>query len=292
VSEPGGFRGLLFFIFLTWCGDCLAAPATSKGGFVAKVLFSESSDSLVIGPKGPRPLRPGAFLFTGERIHSRSGSLKIRMREGNNEIFMAEHSQLRIDKASSTGRLNGAQFSLNEGAARFVVNAQYSGRGSDRFRVKTPTALVEVLGTVFVVSYDSNAQITTTATLEGSTLTKSLKSSLNKRIVPVGFCTSISAAGVVSEPISILKSETAKVVVIKLAEGANYNLSQVRAAKLESSRTQALRDHLENNQNRDWSHGDASSSQSQSIDRTKLGRKSKEKGSDAIEKLLIKALGI
>jgi hypothetical protein len=284
VGELGGMRCLLFFIMFALSCSGHAAPSRRKSPFIGKVLFTESIDSHAIGQKGTRKLRPGSLLFIGEKIYSRSGRLKLRLREGNNEIFLSEQTQIRIDHASATGSLNGTQVTLGQGAARFIVNARYSGHGSDRFRVKTPTATVEALGTVFVVSYDSAAQLTTTATLEGSTITKSLNPAFDARIVRVGLTNSVSTHSGASEAISILRSETAKAVVSRLAEGSNFNLSQIRVAETDSSRAATLRDRIENS--------DRGLPQSRSLSPASKGRGTKEQGSDALEKLLIKALGI
>ena len=110
-----------------------------------------------------RSAKPGEFVAQGEIINTSSnGGLKLFF-DDKTIVDLSKSSLLKIEEYPN----DSSRISLLRGQARFVVNKTVEKNG--RFSVKTPSAVMTVQGTEFVVAAQSATQTTVTV-LQGKVL--------------------------------------------------------------------------------------------------------------------------
>lgn len=139
------------------CLAAVGAQAQSEVGMVAAirgVLQIERGGSA-------QPGSIGAPLFAGDRLSTGSGDQAKLVFRDDSVIDLASDTQLVLAKAvvgSTTGRRE-MQLRLSQGKVRAVLGESVRP-GSGRYEIETPTAVVVVRGTEFIVMYDSATEVT------------------------------------------------------------------------------------------------------------------------------------
>ncbi|MBF0551262.1 MAG: FecR domain-containing protein [Deltaproteobacteria bacterium] len=107
------------------------------------------------------PLRPGLELYGGDEINTGNDG-KVRILFADNSIVcLGDNTRLIISEytADIPNRQRYGWLTLQMGKAKFFVNGLFKGFNGQSFRVQTPTAIMGVRGTVFIVR--ARSRITT-----------------------------------------------------------------------------------------------------------------------------------
>ena len=146
------------------CLAAVGAQAQSEVGMVAAirgVLQMERGGSV-------QPASIGAPLFPGDRLTTGNGDQAKLVFRDDSVVDMASDTQLVLATAS-TGRpaaRREMQLRLSQGKLRALVG-ETSPAARTRYEIETPTAVVAVRGTEFIVMYDSATEVTGVICLAG-----------------------------------------------------------------------------------------------------------------------------
>lgn len=124
----------------------------------ARVIDFEGNAEIKIKGEGWKPLEAGSILNEGDVIRTRSGSTAILNLNGNGEtatVEVEENSQLMLSELI-TNREDGTEKTLLDLAiGKILIKAKKLHTTESRFEVKTPTSIVGVRGTEFVVQVEA-----------------------------------------------------------------------------------------------------------------------------------------
>lgn len=232
---------VLFFLSLS-LGGLLAEPSLAQadqGKKIAEILLLKGQ-VFVLDPRGKVSADPegksgrskvekGLALNQGETVQTKAdGRVKIKFLEGANEVTLGADTALVIERAGSGGSTKGTSLNLLRGDVRSDVKVKYSGKGDDKFEVKTKNAVAGVRGTIFTTSF--RKETTQVATLKGSVNVQS--GSGNGVLVKAGMFTAAGTAGVLP-PAPISSNRELSAVVSNLSGdggGASADASSSDAA--------------------------------------------------------------
>lgn len=180
-------RGLFGFFFLPLI---LSSPALAQG--VHGVFTVVKGDVQVESGKDKKvqKARVGAKVFATDTITSGKDSrAKIEMSD-KNIINISPDSKLMIEKYENAGGKKEVLLNVLQGKIRPSVTQKYDGE-SEKFHVKTPSAVAGVRGTDFLVSYNPGTRASQVVTFEGK--------------VDVG--AKLDGGGNIANPVSVLPGQ-------------------------------------------------------------------------------------
>ncbi|MBX9769676.1 MAG: FecR domain-containing protein [Bdellovibrionales bacterium] len=180
-------RGLIGFVFLVLV---VGSPAFAQG--VHGVFTVVKGDIQVESGKDKKvqKARVGAKVFATDTITSGKDSrAKIEMSD-KNIINISPDSKLMIEKYENAGGKKEVLLNVLQGKIRPSVTQTYNGE-SEKFHVKTPSAVAGVRGTDFLVSYNPGTRASQVVTFEGK--------------VDVG--AKLDVGGRIANPVSVLPGQ-------------------------------------------------------------------------------------
>ena len=193
-----------------------ASSAVSYVGMITSV-----SGTVEIGRSGSAravPAKLGDSLFAGDNVKTRAGSMaQITLRD-NSKVVVAENTSMRVSKFTLNRKTERRNTLLNLFRGKIRVLAmkmiRLTSSGARRpwrnanFTVKTPTAVVGVKGTEFIISTDvaANKKFTNLIVVDGLVEARGIDSKGRLGgVVLVGRMqqTGIGADGIPSEPVEM-----------------------------------------------------------------------------------------
>ena len=182
---PRGLIGTFFLPLLL-----VTSPALAQG--VHGVFTVVKGDVQVESGKDKKvqKARIGAKVFASDTIIAGKDSrAKIEMSD-KNIINISPDSKLLIEKYENSGGKKEVLLNVLQGKVRPAVNQKYDGE-SEKFHVKTPSAVAGVRGTDFLVSYNPGTKASQVVTFEGK--------------VDVG--AKVDVSGKIVNPVSVLPGQ-------------------------------------------------------------------------------------
>lgn len=121
--------------------------------------FKQVQGEVLLGRGDGRAVQPGEAVRAGERVRTgKDGATSIVLKDGTVMVLgpdsTADLSQYQFDSTTQEGNL---LVELLQGSVR-VVTGLLARVNPDRFKVKTPTAVVGVRGTDFIVEANPRAE--------------------------------------------------------------------------------------------------------------------------------------
>ncbi len=112
-----------------------------------------------------RPALVGATLFQGDHLRTNAAAAAQVLFRDDSLVGLAAASHLAIERYAVGGGSNGSRSLLHllDGKLRALVSA---ARGRARFEVETPTAVVRIKSTEFIVMYNAKEAFTEVVSLE------------------------------------------------------------------------------------------------------------------------------
>jgi hypothetical protein len=138
--------------------------AQSESGRVAAIL-----GTMEIERGGTsEPATIGAPVFSGDRLRTGGGDQAKVVFQDDSVLDLGPGTDVLLTKQvfDRTGRRSESRLRLSKGKLRAWVGEAYRGPRS-RYEVETPTAIIAVRGTEFVVAYDSRAEVTAVVCMAG-----------------------------------------------------------------------------------------------------------------------------
>jgi len=164
-------RSILVFILFIF----LLAPGLSYAANVAAEVIKIKGEVFVQRKSERISLKLNQNLYEDDVVETgNSGRIKIKLKEGGNEIVLGGDTELKIERVGQKiNNSSGTVLGLNKGSVRSNVRKKYSGKGDDVYQVKTPNAVAGVRGTVFMVSFSPRNRESLIATERGAVAWKS-----------------------------------------------------------------------------------------------------------------------
>jgi hypothetical protein len=157
--------------------------AQQPAGSVAAV--EGSADSRRSGGPDWTPLAAGADVYVGDELRTGVASkLKVLFRD-ESILTLAAETRLTIDEQLLDPSGGTSLFTLFVGTVRALISDRYEVEGA-KFEVRTPTAVVGVRGTGFIVSYDAASEETVVVGLYDTTVVSSTIDPEQSKAVELG----------------------------------------------------------------------------------------------------------
>jgi hypothetical protein len=146
----------------------LAAGSARAETQVANFASATGEVEVQRGPRGEwQPALVGNPIFAGDTVRTAEGTAAAKVVFVDDSVVdLAGGTELTIERYAGAKGPRVSLLRLAQGAIEALV-AGY-GEGGARYEVETPTAVVRVQGTVFVVRYDPTAKVTDVLGVDGT----------------------------------------------------------------------------------------------------------------------------
>ncbi|MGH7789870.1 MAG: FecR family protein [Candidatus Binatia bacterium] len=149
---------------------CTALAAGSARAETQVATFASATGEVQVqrGARGEwQPALVGNPVFSGDSVRTGEGTAAAKLVFVDDAVVdLASGTELAIERYAGTKGPRISLLRLVQGAIEALV-AGY-GEGGARYEVETPTAVVRVQGTVFVVRYDPTAKVTEVLGVDGT----------------------------------------------------------------------------------------------------------------------------
>ncbi|MCS6838022.1 MAG: FecR family protein [Bdellovibrionaceae bacterium] len=179
---------------------------------IGQVMVEKDSNQLI-------PAMVGMKVSEGVTVITQANAQAKIVMHDRNIIRIGPNSRLKITSYQNDGVKKTAQFNLDQGQVRAIVNEKYDGE-SNKFQISTPTAVAGVRGTDFKVTFDVQTRQTQIQTFKGLVAVSIPSGSAdtlggpisNPVLVPAGQATTVQQGNndelIIEAPRPLLPNET------------------------------------------------------------------------------------
>lgn len=154
--------------------------------------------------------RVNSKIYEGQMVVTEADSRAKIVMSDRNIINVLPNTKLKIEKYRGSARDKNVSLNLIEGRVRTNIEQSYDGQ-SNKFEIRTSTAVAGVRGTQFMTSYDTGSKVTEILTFEGRVTLKALTRTSGNSLVEIsvsrGERLRMGGDGQASEPSRIPKQE-------------------------------------------------------------------------------------
>ena len=156
----------------------ISALSYAMGGLFMVV---KGDVKMTVGDGKPLSVKVGTKINVGDTVMTGEDSRAKIVMSDRNVINISPNTRLVIEEYSNDGRTKNVKLSLLSGKIRNNVEQKYDAN-SNKFEVRTPTAVAGVRGTQFITSYDLKSKQTEVITLFGQVELRTINAGLVSKL--------------------------------------------------------------------------------------------------------------
>lgn len=221
-------------------GTVIKVPTTLlKGTAIGAKVVAFSGTVTIIGQKGSATPTVGATVLEGQTLSTGApGFLTISIAGGSN-VSIPSRSRVKIVRLRKYLLTGGSDIDLFVEQGRAETAAAPIKDANSRFRMRTPTAVSAVRGTVFRIGYDGPGSSSLTEVVEGAVAVDSGKSN-TPALIPTGFGAALPNTGKLLQEELLPAPQVTNSGVVQADDVVRFNLSPIAGSK--AYHTQVARD--------------------------------------------------
>lgn len=167
---------------------------------------------MAVGDGQPLAVKVGTKINVGDTVVTGEDSRAKIVMSDRNVINISPNTKLVIEEYTNDGRTKNVKLSLLSGKIRNNVEQKYDAK-TNKFEVRTPTAVAGVRGTQFITSYDIKSKQTEVITLFGQVELRTINAGLVSKLsvnIAKGEVSRAEAAAAVPKPPEKVPKNTLK----------------------------------------------------------------------------------
>lgn len=221
-------------------GTVLKVPTSLlRGTPIGAKIVAFSGTVSIIGKMGSTAPTIGAQILEGQTVSTGApGFLTIAIAGGSN-VSIPSKSRVRIVRLRNYILTGASDIDLFVERGRAETAAAPIKDGKSRFRMRTPTAVSAVRGTVFRIGYDGPGSSSLTEVVEGAVAVDSGNSNA-PAMIPTGFGAALPTSGKLLQEELLPAPKVGNAGSIQTDDVVQFNLSSIPGAK--GYHTQVARD--------------------------------------------------
>lgn len=221
-------------------GTVLRVPTNLlKGTPIGAKVVAFSGTVNIIGNKGSTAPKIGGTVLEGQTLLTGApGFLTISIAGGSN-VSIPSRSRVKILRLRKYLLTGGSDIDLFVEQGRAETAAAPIKDANSRFRMRTPTAVSAVRGTVFRIGYDGLGSSSLTEVVEGAVAVDTGKAAA-PALIPTGFGAALPVTGKLLQEELLPAPQVVNAGAVHVDDTVRFNLSRIEGSK--GYHTQVARD--------------------------------------------------